>query len=89
MIALAKPLAVHRIEMDFTYFVNNNPLEVTIEALVQGKWKMFVSKTNVKAFAGNVKTFDIESSDVVESIKVTTWPDGGMNRLKVFSTFGD
>ncbi len=87
VLSLAKPLPVHKIEMDFTYFVNNNPLDITIDALVNGHWKTLVSKTPVKAFAGNKKVLEIESKDVIESLKVTTWPDGGMNRLKVWSTF--
>ncbi len=85
VVALGKPLPIHRIEMDFTYFVNNNPLEVSVDILTEGKWKHLIPKTNVKAFAGNKKSFEIHSRDVVESVKVMTWPDGGMNRLKVFS----
>jgi allantoicase len=88
IIQLAKALQVRRIEMDFTYFVNNNPLDVTIETEVGGDWKVLVSRTPVKAFAGNTKVFEISSSDVIEVLKVTTWPDGGINRLKVWSNWG-
>jgi allantoicase len=86
-VELSRALPVHRIEMDFTFFVNNNPLDVTIDALVDGEWKLLVSRTPVKAFAGNKKIFDIQSKDVIQAVKVTTWPDGGMNRLRVFSYF--
>lgn len=85
IVGLAKPAPVKRIEMDFTYFVNNNPLEVTIEGKTKGSWKKLVDRTNVKAFAGNKKEFVIKDQDIFDEIKVVTWPDGGMNRLKVYS----
>jgi allantoicase/malate synthase len=84
-VQLAKALPIHRIEFDFTYFVNNNPLEIEILGLTQGKWKTLVQKTNVKAFAGNKKAFEIQNEDVFEQIKLKTYPDGGLNRFKAFS----
>jgi malate synthase len=85
VIKLGRPARIHRIEMDFTYFVNNNPLEVKVEALSGGKWEMIVPRTNVKAFAGGQKGFEISSPSVYEQVKVQTIPDGGMNRLRVMS----
>jgi allantoicase/malate synthase len=85
IVGLAKPLPVQRLEMNFTYFVNNNPLEVSVEALVNGEWKELIPKTNVKAFAGNKVFFDVSLKDVVQQVRVRTYPDGGMNRLKVMS----
>ena len=85
IVGLARPSKVHRIEMDFTYFVNNNPLFVCIEGKVNNKWIEIVSKTRVKAFAGNAKSFEIKSEKIFDQIKVKTLPDGGINRLKVFS----
>jgi malate synthase len=86
IVSLAWPCKVHRIELDFQYFVNNNPLFVSIEGRVGGEWRELIAKTRVKAFAGNAKSFSIESNDVFDQIKVKTIPDGGINRLKVFST---
>jgi malate synthase len=85
IVGLAKPLPVKRLEMNFTYFVNNNPLEVSAEAFVKGEWKTILPKTNVKPFAGNNVFFEISTHDVVEQVRVRTYPDGGMNRLKVVS----
>lgn len=85
VIKLAKPAKVHRMEMDFTYFVNNNPLEVSVDGLSNGKWISIIPKTNVKAFAGNKKDFAVSNPEVFENIKVQTWPCGGMNRFKVWS----
>lgn len=84
VVELARPTAVHKLEMDFTYFVNNNPWEVEVEGLSKGKWLPLVTKVNVKAFAGNKKLFSLKGTDLVEQIRVKTFPDGGMNRLKVY-----
>ncbi len=87
VLSLALPLAIHRLEMDFTYFVNNNPLEVNVLGLSDGKWISLVDKVNVKAFAGGKRDFKIENNQIIEQIKIQTWPDGGMNRFKAYSFF--
>ncbi len=84
--ALARPAKIHRIEMDFSYFVNNNPLEVSIEGLVNDQWQVLIDKTNVKAFAGNIKFFDINTQAIYEQVRVKTFPCGGMNRMKIYSS---
>lgn len=84
-IQLGKKSVIHRIEMDFTYFVNNNPLLVSVDGLTDGKWIPLVTKTNVKAFAGNQKEFKLNETKAIEVVRVTTFPDGGMNRLRVMS----
>lgn len=85
VIALAKTAPIHRVEIDFTYFVNNNPLEVSIEGKSQDQWISLVAKENVKAFAGNMKAFEIKGQEVFSELRIRTFPDGGMNRLKVYS----
>ncbi|HXH74971.1 MAG TPA: serine hydrolase [Bacteriovoracaceae bacterium] len=87
VVALARPAAIQKIELDFTYFVNNNPLEVSAEGFSNGQWIQLVAKTNVKAFAGNIKTFKIVNTAIFEQVRVKTYPCGGMNRLKVTSSF--
>lgn len=85
IISLAWAAKVHRIELDFTYFVNNNPLFVSIEGRAEGEWSELIAKTRVKAFAANAKAFEIKSDKLFDQIRVKTFPDGGINRLKVFS----
>lgn len=85
IIQLAKPAPVHRLEFDFTYFVNNNPLEVAVEGLIKEQWKLILPKTNVKAYAGNKVSFKINNQEVISQLRVTTHPCGGMNRFKAFS----
>lgn len=84
-IKLAKVAPIHRIEFDYTYFVNNNPLESSVDGLTNGKWVPLVEKTYVKAFAGNKKVVEIHSPEAFEEIRVRNYPCGGMNRVKVFS----
>lgn len=85
VVELARPAKINRIEMDFTFFVNNNPLYVSILGKVNGEWHLLVEKTKVKAFAGSSKEFKIKPDHLVEQVKVITYPDGGINRLKVFA----
>ena len=85
IVSLAWACVVHRIELDFTYFVNNNPLFLSLEGRVNNEWVEIVGKTRVKAFAGNSKSFEIKSDQLFDQIKVKTIPDGGINRLKVFT----
>ncbi|MBC7429934.1 MAG: hypothetical protein H7336_15070, partial [Bacteriovorax sp.] len=85
LIQLAKSIAVNRIEMDFSYFVNNNPFEISIQGLSNNEWITIVEKTNVKAFAGIKREFKISNDRKYEQIKVIAHPDGGVNRVRVFA----
>jgi len=85
VIALAKPALIGRVEIAFTYFVNNNPREITVEGLCNNKWVPLVECTKVKAFAANSIQFAIHHPEVCEQIRVTAFPDGGMNRVRVFA----
>jgi allantoicase len=86
VIKLAEISKISRIVLDFTYFVNNNPLEVQFFGLnKQNQWVELVSKTNVKAFAGNKKEFRVKSQGEFSDLKLITLPDGGVNRLEVYS----
>ena len=82
---LAKPSLIHRIEMDFSYFINNNPLQVSILGLTKGQWLLIVDHSNVKAFAGNIKEFIVSNDALFEQIKILVHPDGGINRIKIYS----
>jgi malate synthase len=85
VIELGKPAKLHRIEIDFTYFINNNPNELSVDALVKGNWISIVPKTEVKAYAGNTIEFKIAQTEMIEQLKITTFPDGGMNRIRAFT----
>ena len=81
---LGKPVEIGRVELDFTYFVNNNPLYVSLHGLQEGKWIELAPKTKVKAFAANIKVFTVEQKGLFEELKVKTYPDGGINRIRVW-----
>ncbi len=85
VLSVAKPLPVHRIELDFTYFVNNNPLEVSVDAFDGREWKVLIPKTWVKPFRGNFKSFDLSSTEKVEQLRLRTYPCGGLNRFRALS----
>jgi allantoicase len=85
IIALGKPARLQRLEIDFTYFVNNNPLELSIQGLSPSGWISLVDKINVKGYAGNQINFDIQDSAEFSQIKVTALPDGGINRVRAFA----
>jgi malate synthase len=87
IVELAKKAPTERIEMDFTYFVNNNPLEVDVDGLANGQWVKLVEKTNVKAYAGKQIAFQVKEKQNIEQVRVRTYPCGGMNRFRVFSRF--
>lgn len=84
VIALGKPIRIGTLELDFRFFVNNNPLFVSIHGYDGKKWEEVVSKTSVKAFAGNQKRFRITNEKVFAQIMLRTYPDGGVHRIKVF-----
>jgi allantoicase len=45
-----------------------------------------VARTDVKAFAGNVIAFEAGGVGPCEQIRVTVFPDGGMNRVRVYAS---
>lgn len=85
VIELAERSVIGRIICDFSYFLNNNPREISIDGFCEGEWIALVRKTNVKAYAGNQKEFRIKDGLAYSQIKVKTFPDGGINRLRVFA----
>lgn len=86
-IRLGRVIRIGRVDLDFGYFVNNNPREIEILAALgeSGEWKSLIPRTTVKAFAGNVKSFAVESSETFDRVLVRTYPDGGINRVHVFA----
>ncbi len=85
LIALARPSNVHRIEIDFSYFKNNNPLDIEIFGISENQSIQFLPRTNVKAYAGNIFEFKVDSARLIDQLKIKVFPDGGMNRVRVFT----
>ena len=85
VIQLAKSTIIYRIEMDFSFFVNNNPFEISILGLSKNEWITLVDKKNVKAFAGNIIEFAIDCDASLDQLKIKVHPDGGINRVRAFT----
>jgi allantoicase/CubicO group peptidase (beta-lactamase class C family) len=83
-IALARPACIGRIAIDFTHFVNNNPRELVVEGRAGDRWVTLVPRTSVKAYAGNAAAWVVHEPTNCDQIRVTAYPDGGMNRIHVF-----
>jgi len=85
VIQLAKKSKVKRIEVDFKFYVNNNPVALELFAEIDGSWKALTEKTTVKAFAANQIVFQINETSTFEKLKIVVHPDGGMNRVRVYA----
>ncbi|MCM0606467.1 MAG: serine hydrolase [Xanthomonadaceae bacterium] len=85
-IKLARKCKINMIEIDYKFYVNNNPRELKISAKIHDEWKEIVPQTYVKPFAANKIQLRINESQEIEFLKFTVIPDGGMNRLRVYST---
>jgi malate synthase len=101
VLELGKIAVISHIDLDFSFFRNNNPEFVKIEGLMNpniatnetaSDWVLIVPKTPVKHFAGNQVRFDHRqdfepqsTQNVYRQIKITVFPDGGIHRVKVYS----
>jgi len=84
-IELGTPSRLHRLELDFTYFRNNNPREVQIEGFDGENWLPLLPRTAVKPYAGSIFSAPVEATEDIVKIKVTVFPDGGVNRIRAFT----
>lgn len=85
VIKLAEPSVLKRLVFDFTYFVNNNPKELSAEGLSAGQWIPLVPRRAVKAFAGNALIVDELPRQKIEQVRIVTYPDGGLNRFHAYA----
>lgn len=85
-IKLAKESSIHSCLLDFKFFVNNNPVFISLEALnQQDEWQTLLHKEKVKFYAGNKAYYEFKEDQNFKQVRLTTYPDGGVNRIKVFS----
>jgi allantoicase len=87
IIQLGQKINPHCLRFDFTYFVNNNPRELQVDYRGQADepWRVLIPRAEVKAFAGNIKDFIIREDHMVDQLRVTVYPDGGINRIQTFA----
>jgi malate synthase len=88
VIQLGAEVAIGAIELDFKFFVNNNPRYISFFARSSQKdasWEPLREMIDVKAFAGNQMRILFDRKTKARQMKVCTIPDGGINRIHVFS----
>jgi len=90
-VRLAVPVRITSIQVDFIYFVNNNPRYFMVEAHPAGAhhevWLVLVPKTHTKPYAGNVFRYDIVSTTIFDQVRFVSIPDGGFNRVHVYTVW--
>ncbi len=84
VIELAAPIVLENLIMDFQYFVNNNPLAVSISGWLHDSWTELIPKTVVKPFAGHQKKFEFHRPEKFQRLLIRVYPDGGINRIHVY-----
>ena len=86
-----------RVEVEFTYFVLNNPVALRLLAARSPEgsspdphaWVELTPRTPTKHLAGATLTLERESLAAhgpFTHVRLETYPDGGANRLRVFGT---
>ncbi len=83
-IKIQKNFKIELIEIDFTFFVNNNPRELAVQIKSGESWTEVVQKCSVKPFAGAKVLFPVSGHVSGEIIKVQAYPCGGFNRVHVY-----
>lgn len=89
VIQLAAVSKIESIELDFTYFRNNNPKYISISAYDENDIEFeIVEEIFAKPYAGNKLIMkSMETERFATRMKVVCIPDGGFNRLKVFAKY--
>ncbi len=84
IIQLAKRSKLERVDLDFRFFINNNPQFIEIYGKSDEKWKQLVKKDYIKPFRGNFKSYKINDDLDFSELKIILFPDGGLNRVHVY-----
>lgn len=86
-IQLAHPCRPHRIEVDFSYYRNNNPIALEIIGILSSSKAEtpLVPQERVKEFAGNQKIWTLHPEKWIDQLKIRVFPDGGFHRLRIFT----
>lgn len=96
VVALGLEGSLDRVEVDFTYFVLNNPVSLRVLGaraplggadIEERAWIEVIRSTRVKQLAG--ATLTVEASSLASRgpfthLRLETAPDGGANRLRAF-----
>ena len=88
-ISLAYPACIHRVVIDFTYFVANNPDSMAIELIHGGgSTSTLMPQTWTKPYHGNTLVYDVPKdlrTIKAHRVRVFSIPCGGFNRIHFLS----
>lgn len=96
VVSLGREGSLERLEVDFTYFVLNNPVSLRVLGACspsvgvmpdERAWIEIVARTPVKHLAGSSLARSIDSlaaTGPFTHLRLETYPDGGANRLRAF-----
>ena len=83
IIELDNAQQINNITFDFTYFVNNNPKELSVWAKMNNEWKVLTNKFYCKPYYGNTLKLSYGGDITAQELKFNFFPDGGVNRIKI------
>lgn len=87
-IKLAWSCMIRKIEIDFTYFVNNSPRDLTVEfatTLEDDRWQVLVPRRWVKHYFGGWLRIPVTLESRVAKLRFKLFPCGGLNRVHVIA----
>lgn len=88
ILSLARSVVIDKVLFDFTFFKNNNPKELSLlgaPADDSEEWSIIFENKKVKAYKGQKLCVSISNQQIFKKLKVEIFPDGGINRIKVFT----
>ena len=83
VVGLKNSCDINHLEFDFSYFLNNSPRDIDVYGEVDGEWIPMTEKTRVKPWCGNQLRIDCKPIRT-NKVRLRIFPDGGINRFKVF-----
>lgn len=88
IVRLGVPGVIHGVDIDTSHFTGNYPPEASIEACVsdvdvpEGEWRQILERRRLEGDAHHYVS--IESRKVWTHLKLNTYPDGGIARLRIY-----
>ncbi|CAJ1406343.1 unnamed protein product, partial [Effrenium voratum] len=84
VVKLAYPCVLSKLRVDFTFLVNNAPMEMCVEACesLDGEWWILVERQRVKHFSGGKWEVALDPKKSSGYLRVSSFPCGGFNRLE-------
>lgn len=84
IIRLSKEASIKRLVLDFTYFVNNNPMFCSLAIKNGDDWVQLIDKFHTKPYAGNMCEIIFKNNIKSDTVKLNLFPDGGVNRIFIY-----